>query len=414
MKRFQSIGLLALALAFFGGGAFLPAAADAGEKPKRMAPAARKALVKAQEAVKRQEFSEARETLGAYLAANDDQAPADVYSLLGNTWYLEQQPDKACEAYRRGLARYPENASLHQNFAVASYMNENYAQAGDAFVKAFELADEKPDRALLFKAGAAYYNGEKFELARQSLNRLLAGAEEIQLQWRQLLVYTHFSLKDWDAAESTLRPLLDAEPASAEYWKLLARLHVNRDNHREAAATLDIAYQLKAPDPSGWGELADLYLYLNAPLRAAKCIKRGFGENPGLEEHEKLALAYARALRYDKAISEMDKAIEKEPTAKRYKMKATFYYKDRRFQKALASFEKVLRHAPEDKWAHLMMGFCAMSLDNYELAHKAFSEAARSETYGSWAKSALAMVDDLIEAREDARRGGNPIELSMR
>lgn len=411
MRPVQSICILTLVMSLFAGGGVYADASDAENTPKRMAPATRKALVNARAAVEGKNYPRARKILSVYLENHADKAPADVYSLLGNAWFLEERPAGARKAYRRGLERYPENASLHQNYAVASYLNENYVQAGDAFVKAYELEMQDRDVGLLFKAGSAYYNAEKYDRARQSLTRLLEKAETVRPQWRRLLVYTCVSLQQWNAAQSALYPLLEAEPGNTDYWKLLAKLHFNQDDHRQAAAALDVAYRIEPPAPSDWGDLADLYLYVNAPLKAADCIRRGYGDNAGVEEYEKLAQAHARALRYEKAATFIDKAIEKAPTAKRYKMRAHFYYKDRRFQEALASFEKAVEQDSKDEWSRLMMGFCAMSVDNYELAHRAFSDAVESEEYGAWAKSALAMVDDVMDARKNAPRH-NKIKVS--
>jgi len=413
MKPIKILLTVVLALALMAGGSLLPEAVDAGENPRRLSPATRSALVTSQEALNQDQYGKARQILLSYLKDHAEEAPADAYWLLGNTWFLEDKLAQACDAYQKGLGCFPENAALHQNYAVASYLNKDFREAGDYFVKAFELAPESPDISLLFKAGSAYYNCQCFDRAKDCLNRLIEGAETVKPQWRKLLVYTHVSLEEWDAAETALTPLLKDNPAQSDYWNLLARLHINRDNYRDAATALNIAYEIKPPEPESWENLADLYFYLNAPLKAGDCIAKGYGGEFSAEQCEKLAHAYARSLRYDKAVEYINKAIEKDPAADRYKMQATFYYRDRRFPNALASFEKAIKHAPKDDWAHLMLGFCAMAVDDWELAQKAFSGATTSEKYGSWAKSALAMVDDLIDARKAARKTTN-IKISMR
>ncbi|MFP4531321.1 MAG: tetratricopeptide repeat protein [Desulfobacterales bacterium] len=414
MKPMKSLLIVALMTAFLAGGAFLPHAAEAGEKPRRLSPATRSALVKSQEALNQEQYKKAREILKSYLKDHTEEAPADVYWLLGNTWFLEDKPDQACEAYRKGLARFPENASLHQNYAIASYLNQDFQEAGDYFVKAFELETEKADLSLLFKGGSAYYNAQAYDKAKQTLNRLMAEAETVKPEWRKLLVYTHVSLKDWDAAESAMTPLLEETPENSDFWKLLAKIHLNRNNYKDAATALNVAYEIKSPEATSWGDLADMYFYINAPLKAGKCLAKGHGEDLTPEHYDRLARAYSRALRYDKAVSCINKAIDQEPTADRYKLRAMFYYKDRSFGNALASFEKAIDHAPKDDWAHLMMGFCAMEMDDWELAQSAFSDAAKSNEYGTWAKSALAMVDDLMDAKKAAEENGIGIKISMK
>ncbi len=380
--------------------------AEAGEKPRRLSPATRKALVKAQEGLKKEQYPQARQVLASYLKDHAEQAPADIYWLLGNTYFLEDRLDKACTAYQKGLDRYPDNASLLQNYAIASYLNQDFKAAGDYFVQAYEKITENPDIKLLYKAGSAYYNAKNFEKARQTLERLLGTAEAVAPEWRKLLVYTHVSLENWDAAEKALDPLMRREPESAANWKLLSNLHMKRDSYRKAASALRIAYAIDAPEPSAWSHLADIYFYLNAPLKASQCIVKGYGSDLSPAQYDKLARAYSRTLRYGRAIHYIDEAIKKEPTAERYKARGRFFHKNRQYQKALASFEKAVQLDPEDEWSRLMIGFCAMELSRWELAHSAFSGASDSDEYGGWAKSALAMVENLIDAKKAAQGGG--------
>ncbi len=412
MKQNKIMPAWALMIALFVAAALMPAPADAAEKPRRLSPATRSALVKSQEALDQEQYQKAREILSAYLKDHAQEARAEVYWLLGNTWFLQDNLDQACTSYRRGLTCFPKNASLHQNYAVACYLNRDFGAAGDHFVKAFELESENPDISLLFKAGSSYYNAENFSRAKQTLSRLIGSAAEVKPEWRKLLVHTHVSLEDWDAAETALTPLLESDRDNPDYWKLLAKLHLNRDDYKSAATALTVAYEIDSAKPQSWDNLAEMYFYLNAPLKAARCIEKGYGDSLSPAQYEKLARAYARALRYATAVTYIDKAIDKEPTTGRYKMRADFYYRNRQFQKALDSFETVIRHDPEDDRAHLMMGFCAMELDKWDLAQRAFSGASKSGAYGFWAKSALALVDDLIDAKKAAQQSG--IKLSMR
>jgi len=412
MKPIRFLTALILVSALMAGGSLLPPGAEAGEEPRRLSPSTRGALVKSQEALNQDQYGKARQILSAYLKDHAEEAPADIYWLFGNTWFLEDKLEKACEAYRKGLARFPENGSLHQNYAVASYLNKDFAEAGDHFLRAFALESPKPDVSLLFKGGSAYYNAEKYGKAKQVLKRLIQKAAVVKPQWRKLLVYSHVSLKEWREAEAALSPLLSENPRQPEYWKLLAKLHFNQNKYRDAAAALHVSYEIDPPKASSWANLADMYFYLNAPLKASDCIAQGYGNDLSPEQCDRLASAYGRALRYDKALDYVNKAIAREPTAERYKLRARFYYQDRRFQNALASFEKAIQYAPGDDWAHLMLGFCAMELDNWEQARQAFSGASQSEKYGSWAKSALAMVDDLMDVKAAARKNEN-IRLSM-
>ncbi len=143
-----------------------------------------------------------------------------------------------------------------------------------------------------------------------------------------------------------------------------------------------------------------MYLYLNAPLKAVQFYKRGCGEDSSAKEYEKVADIYAQALRYGKAVENMDRALEKEANAERYLKKGNYYYEQRNFSKAVDCFQKSVKLNSSLGKAHLLKGFAACEIDRWELAKQSFQDASGFDQYRSWAKGSLAFVQDILEAKK--------------
>lgn len=392
--------IIFLVIFFIVCGPFLILKLHADDKPQRLSPATRKVLLKSQEAIKQKQYQKARNVLQIYLKDHFQESTVDVYLLLGNAFFMEDLMTSACNTYYKGMKRFPNNFFLIQNYAIASYYNKNFQDAGDYFLKAYENNPEKSNVNLLYKAASAYYNAKNFQSARQTLEKLMITAEDIKSEWQKILVYTYISLEEWHLAENTLYLLLAEDKKNAGLWKLLAKLYLNQHNYKNTASALQISYEINQPKPSEWENLSDIYLYLNAPLKANACIIRAYEKNLKVEHYKKLSHSYARALRYNKAIRYINLAIKNEPTAENYRIRAKFYYKNQQFKEALNSFKIAVDKNPKDSWSWLMIGFCAMEIDQWKLAHKAFSIASKSKKYDSWAQPALSLVNDIINVRK--------------
>lgn len=366
---------------------------------------AQEALYRAQQALKKDRYDQARSRIRKYLGRDPENPPAQIFLFLGNSWYDQNRMDKAREAYGKGLRAAPDNESLTLNYAVACYRTEHFSEAGRYFAESFELqqsGQEEADPSLLFKSGSAYYNAKEFAKAEESLTRLLDVAKRVKTEWLKLFIHTELNLKKWARAEEAINRLLERNPSEEKYWQLLAQMHMNANHYSEAASALEIAYRLEEPEPKKWEDLADLYLYIDAPLKAVECLNKAYGDNLTPERCDKIARAYAQALRYGDAARYVRRAIEQKATAKRYMTRGTYLYRDRKYEKAVDSFQAALEMTPDNGRAHLFLGFCAMELRDWDMAKESFAAAAEFEDYRSWARGSLAMVKDILQARKSA------------
>lgn len=363
-------------------------------------------LYKANQAMQNQDLQKAREIVRDFLKDKSGDVSARLFLFWGYTWYQEEDPARARQVYKRGLRHAPKNKKLHRNYAVACYQTGKFKQAGKHFEQAYQLSkphDQGPDYNLLYRAGTAFYQDQDYSRAKRVLQRLLSETKNTNSDWLKLLTRIHFNLKEWEQAEQILNMLLDKEPLNRDYWKMLSQCNIREKDYAAAATNLEIAYCIQDPDdPSGWEQLSNLYMYINAPVEAANSLQRSFSGKVSAREYEKLADMYYKALRLDKAIKYMDKALDQEETGERYLKKGKYLYENREFARAIDAFRRSARLSQDSGMAQLLKGYAACEIDKWELAKRSFQKAEEFKDCRSSARSGLAFVTGILKAKRAA------------
>lgn len=354
-----------------------------------------KALYEAQQSVGRNEYQKAGQLLQEYLETHPDRPASPLlFYALGNAWYLNGNPGKAYQAYQKGYELYPSSFKLCANLAATAYEIRNYSQAGTLFEKAYRLS--RPAKAeLLYQAGTAYYQADAFGKARTVLRRLLRTGSEADSSWLQLFVHVCLKLGDRKNAEKVLEKFLNRNPKETEYWRLLYQIRIGRNDHRGAAGALEVLCEIGPGTRKDREELANLYFYLNIPLKGARALEKAYGPGPGPGECEKLSRAYAQAQRPDKAIHYLDMAIRQERTSARLLEKGKLHYERGQWDAAITSLRESLRMNPENRFARLLLGYCAMEKGDITLARESFLKASEGKKYRKEALSALEILKDI-------------------
>jgi len=254
--------------------------------------------------------------------------------------------------------------------------------AGDSFARAYEIQQKNRKKIgdapqLLYYSAAAYFQGERYPQALKIIERLLNRADLSgqveQQEWIRLKIHILCQLSRWRTATETLLDLLDRQPQLADYWKLLAQVELHRNRYSQAAAALETSYLLAPPEKSGWLQLADIYLYLNAPLPAARCRQKTIDEYGP----RKIVRLYEKTNRYDLAISQCNQLIARHPCADNYLLKGNIQLKGGMARQSIESFVAATKAPP-----------CQFDRKNKEVS-------SIKETQGeAWLMAALAAWQD--------------------
>lgn len=354
-----------------------------------------KALYLGQQALQQKNYDEAAKVLGEYMAAATEPIPLVAYQLLGHAWYQGGDKEKARQVYEEASKAFPKSAEMLQNYTILTYEAGRYNEAAGLFEKLYRLKGSA-DRKLLYQAAGIYFQAENLKDAKRVLTELLTSKGEPNSKWYEDMIALCIEQSQWKEAENWARVFLARKPAQPRYWRLLAQVRLDRQEYKEAAAALEIAYRLENAKPGEWQELADLYLYLNAPLMAVRCMQAAYGKKIPAEKEAKIAGIYARTLRFDQAINYLDEAFKKSPSADLLYQKGRMLYDAMRYEEAIAVLKQCSDLDPGFGQAYILAGFAAWNIQAWAKARTAFVGASTLPKFRDQANDAISVLDDLM------------------
>jgi tetratricopeptide (TPR) repeat protein len=390
-----------LHFAFLAAALFLVMPLCAQAAPQRLSPDARQALSRARTQLERSRPEEAARTVEAYLARTARaKVPPDAYVLLGIARHDAGDVQAALDAFRTGLERAPRNPFLCENAGTLLYEMGRYADAAPLLQRAFD-ASEKPDPELLYQSAAAWYQAKNYAASVAAVERLTAGAVTLKQPWTELAVYAYLGAGKVDRARAMILRLLDGDAGKAEYWKLLARIELDQEQYARAASVLEVAYRLEPPSKAELRQLAALYRYLEAPLRAAETLERAQSPVPDEKAALELARLYAAGGEEDRALQLLEPFSDSAPVLL---AEGGMLFRARRFREAADALDGCLRLEPANGEALLYRGLCAWERREWSRARDYLERAAANKgRYRAQAASATAALRSLEAARLEAQ-----------
>lgn len=218
--------------------------------------------------------------------------------------------DAAVEKYRQLVARFPDNAQLHEALGRAEWKRGGVTEAAAAFKRALQIAPNRPQGWRLLGAAC-----------------LEMGLDE--------------ALGCFDAA-------IALAPAEAEgyYDRAVACLRLNRPG--EAAAACDRALTLRPDYAEALVNRGTAWLALNRAEAAAADYTQALRQSADLiEALAGRSNALRRLKRYDEALADIEKAVALSPDdAGLHFNRGNILLDQERFSEAVSAFDEALIRAP--------------------------------------------------------------------
>jgi len=359
-----------------------------------------KAMYLAQQALQDKKFNNAITALTEYMKVAQEAIPLQAYQMLGYAWYEKKEPEQTRQVYEKAHKAYPKNEEMLQNYTILTYETGNLLKAGQLFEKLYILKGRK-DKKILYQASGIYYQSENFKEARRVLKELLTSKGEPEPRWYEDMIAICIELKDWKNAEKWAKTFLEKQPGQAKYWRLLAQMRLDREEYKNAVSALEIAYRLKKAQSTEWAELGDLYMYLNAPLMAIRCLETAYGNNIPHKQKIKIARIYARTQRFEKGIEYIDKAYKAKPDPQLLFEKGRMLYDAMEYKKAIAALEECTKIEPKFGQAYILAGFAAWNIKDFKKARSSFAGASTLPKFRAQANDAVLVLDDLMAAMSE-------------
>ena len=198
----------------------------------------------------------------------------------------------------------------------AAYELEKFAEAGDAFVRAYDLTPD-PAPEILYYAGVSLLMGQQAEQSLAALEKLLTGSPPGR--GAGLVPGAHFGRhpgrpagrgcnRSWIVCWPTI-------PKMPRAWELSYQFAAGQEDYRAAAVSLTIAGYLRPLSHAELVQLGDLYAVISVPIQAARYYEQAMArpdadvETGRVEEFERLASAWLGAHDYDRARATLKTAL---------------------------------------------------------------------------------------------------------
>jgi tetratricopeptide (TPR) repeat protein len=373
--------------------------AEEEEEKDRMSKEAQTAMVEAQRAFEKKDLPTARKFLIDYLATKPTDVPAEVYLMLGYYWYTDEQFDEAIKVFKEGYEKFPDNYDLLAYYAAVLYEGGKFAEAGPLMEKTYDAAPKKEIR-LLEAAAGAYYQIEKYADAKRVIRKMMSTTKEPKENWFNMLLGISFEEEKYDEAEKVVFEALKLYPMNPLYWQQLGMVKQAKEDWYGMAGAMEIRTNIKPPEkPAEFKEIYNIYSSLNLPLRVIKSIEMS-AKDKALEEKEQLQIAdaYARAMKIDKAISYLDKLIQKKPSSALMLKKAEILLNARRNKEAIKACDDLIAFNPNEGGAYKIKGYALWDMEDWEGMRVAFTRAQSFKEYRKEAEDGLDYLKSLDEA----------------
>lgn len=358
-------------------------------------------LYNAQKAQQEEKPDEAIGLLESYLNKKPENPPVIVYSFLGSLYHQTEKLEKAHWAFTKGFALKPDDFLLCRNLAIISYQLKQIKKAAAYFEKAYEL-NNRQQHEILYQAATLYYFEKQYKDTIRLAKRHIESHPSVKRRWIKLIVHSYLESKNKKKAESTILAYLKRYPGDAAFWQILAGIQLEKEDYLRGAASLEIYLRLAEPKERDWVELGDIYMFLNAPLKAAFCYQKS--QSNSVELYKKRAAAYTALHRYDMASKMYSDALLLQPDADLFQDKGRLFYDNGQYHKSIKSLSKSLELKPEQEKVYLMLGNAALEVDDWKTAKKAFVAVSNKKYATSQAVAGLKIIETLQTAKDEAEQ----------
>jgi len=349
--------------------------------------------------------------------------------ILGNSYLMLEDPAAALRHYQLVAGRQPDFVQARFNLARALYDLDRAAEAGQAFVAAYEISGSQDTDALYYGA-VCFMRAEDYPRALTIFERLMENSpRELPLEWRSTLARLYLVMempgralahvkfladqpdgrrqKEWRETLIYLYLQLDMrnkglacaatftrdDPLDPDWWKIHAWLLLGQQDFRRALTSLTAFSYLQPLSEDERVLLADVNLMTGVPIEAIRYYEQQLALEKDAGLIKKTARSYLRLYDEQQALAWVERGLEASPADKDLlRMKGYFLYEADRLDEAAAVYTRLAEILPQSGDIWLMRGYIAWRQNDFKAAREAFSRAGDGGRYADQARKALAQL----------------------
>jgi tetratricopeptide (TPR) repeat protein len=333
-------------------------------------------LYQAQKAMAKKDYPLAEKLLSDQLTKRQDKGHYLVPFTLGNVLSMTGDFAGALVHYKTAVDRYPGDSAVWQNMGRAYYELNQFHNAAQAMERACDLMTP-PAANLRYHTAVTHIMAEAYAAALPHLEVLTDNTiEKVDPTWLQALLKVNLALDLPQKALATAQRLLEKKKEAPQAWQILARLYFEAGDYKKAAAAMEIRAALSSPDRRETKLLGDVYLMAQIPLKAARQFEKLLDSEAGPDDFERTASAYRAAHRPAKAMEVLTRGLAGFNTPRLWQILGNLRYETQKYQHAYTAYKNAALIDPQGAENYMMMGYCALHLDQMEKAVTAFKKAA--------------------------------------
>ncbi len=267
-----------------------------------------------------------------------------------------------------------------------------------------EVKKPKPQDQILL--AQAYAQLKQYRKALPLVNKAVAASKKPVESWYQLQLALNYELERYRQCAVVLQKLVRFYPAKKRYWKDLVGVHQQLKDYKSALAVMALAYQnALLTESKELVQLANLYLYLDAPIKASQLLEKELSSGK-IKRTEKNLELYANSLIQAKEYKRAEKPLKE---AAALSKKGTLYIRLARIQieqeqwkRAQGNLKKGLKKGKLRRRgeAWLLLGVSCYEQNKPICSRRAFNKAAQ---FKRQKRSARQWLDYINEAETEGQ-----------
>ena len=356
-----------------------------------------------------------------------------VWFALGNAYMMAEKYQKAKSAYGKTIERKEDYAPAWYNMARCFMALKQDKEAGNGFLKAYDLSTDKNPETLYY-ASYAYFTGDQPQRALNIFQQLTSRhGQQIKLewkatlariylalrqpgkaislfeelarnttgnekkQWQEVLLHQYLSLEMNQKALNYVKRLNREDPLEPKWWKGLVHIHLLEDHYKAALVSLTVyGYLVKLSDEEK-KLMADLSLSLDMPAESIDILEEVLSVKWDTRTLEKLVQSYRLRHQPEKALEWVKKGLKRDESNKDLLMlKGNLLFELSAWEEAMAVFQQLTQMDPALGQAWLMLGYAAWNAEKLETAYRAMERAGSFEAQRKPAGEAMRRIKAMV------------------
>lgn len=377
--------VLLVAAAVFG--LVVPSTATA-DGQATMRPKIYKRLAKAQEALEKSKYSDAKRELDI-IRNNLKPNPYELaltLQALGFVYARQEKMGQAAATLEKALALNalpgPTQTNLLYNVGQIHMAAKQYKKAARSFDKWLKVA-EKPAPSSFYTVAVAKYQAKELKGCIAAAEKAVAGRKGAKDSWLQLLRTAYIETKDFRSALRIHKQVVERYPEKRSNWIQLIVLYEQLKDERRALAALQLAHRAGVLEKrNDFVQLAQRLRSEDIPWAAAKVLEdavKGGRIEMDKEIARVIALSLFAARDLDRAAPALARAGKLSNDGNLYMRLAQLEVERQRWDQAITAGKKALgKGLKEPGQAHLLIGISETRQGRTDAARRAFLIAKKS------------------------------------